>query len=101
MQLDTVEVCKLFNKFLSLHRAVGGELFDQLTRDVTFSEKRARFVWIQLIFFKRLFTSAISNAMCFVDFFNRKVMHEILTAVKYMHSKNIVHRDLKVYNTKY
>ena len=26
--------------------AVGGELFDQLTKDVTFSEKRARFVYL-------------------------------------------------------
>ncbi|XP_028400653.1 phosphorylase b kinase gamma catalytic chain, liver/testis isoform-like [Dendronephthya gigantea] len=55
--------------FLIFELAVGGELFDQLTKDVTFSEKRAR-----------------------------KVMYEILTAVQYMHSKSIVHRDLKPEN---
>lgn len=55
--------------FLVFELAVGGELFDQLTKDVTFSEKRAR-----------------------------KVMYEILTAVKHIHSKHIVHRDLKPEN---
>ena len=36
--------------FFVYNRAVGGELFDELTRDVTFSEKRARFVLAQLGF---------------------------------------------------
>ena len=40
-----VEFCQhILSEFIVLSSAVGGELFDQLTKDVTFSEKRARFV---------------------------------------------------------
>ena len=52
--------------------------------------------WHNLVF--KCHFESVTAAMYLVDFFDRKVMHEILTAVKYMHSKNIVHRDLKVWN---
>jgi phosphorylase kinase gamma subunit len=47
-------------------RAPKGELFDQLTKAVTFSEKRTK-----------------------------KLMRQLLDAVCFMHQRNIVHRDLK------
>jgi len=55
--------------FLIFEMAPLGELFDVLTKDVTFSEKRTK-----------------------------RCMRQILLGIQHMHSKNIMHRDIKLEN---
>ena len=62
---DVYETATYF--FLVFEMAPLGELFDVLTRDVTFSEKRTK-----------------------------RAMRQIMTGVAHIHSHNIMHRDLKV-----
>ncbi|KRX80017.1 Phosphorylase b kinase gamma catalytic chain, skeletal muscle/heart isoform [Trichinella sp. T6] len=65
--------------FIVFELAKGGELFDYLTKVVTCSEKKTRM--------------KISAKQYF-----RHIMKQLLEAVKAMHQKNIVHRDIKLEN---
>lgn len=55
--------------FLVFELAVGGELFDYLTKEVTLPEK-----------------------------ISRRIMWQLLQAIKYVHNQDLVHRDIKLEN---
>ncbi|NWZ09793.1 KCC1G kinase, partial [Agelaius phoeniceus] len=68
----TQKLCLCLLQSFSLHRVSGGELFDRILERGVYTEKDASLV-----------------------------IHQVLTAVKYLHENGIVHRDLKPENLLY